>query len=186
MAKNNQTGAIAIPDEVVMSKIYVIRGQKVMLDKDLSELYGVETKRLKEQVRRNIERFPEDFMFELTAEEYQTLKEQLVQLGRGEHSKYPPFAFTEHGILMLSSVLNSDRAIKVNIQVMRVYVRIREMIMLNKDILKRLEGIERKLSEHDSQISVIFEYLKQLEKSKQQELEQKNRPKIGFKKQKEE
>lgn len=180
MAKNKQTGAIAIPDEVVMSKIYVIRGQKVMLDKDLAELYGVETKRLKEQVRRNIERFPDDFMFELTAEEYLTLKEQLAHLGRGEHSKYPPFAFTEHGVLMLSSVLNSDRAIKVNIQVMRVYVRIREMIMLNKDILHSLESIERKLSEHDNQILLIFEYLKQLEATKQQESEQKNRKHIGF------
>lgn len=185
MAKNDQTGAITIPDEVVMSKIYVIREQKVMLDKDLAELYGVETKRLKEQVRRNIERFPEDFMFELTPEENRQLKEQIEQSGRGEHSKYPPFAFTEHGVLMLSSVLNSDRAIKVNIQVMRVYVRIREMIMLNKDILKRLEGIERKLTEHDGQILVIFEYLKQLEKAKQEELEYKTRPKIGFRKQKE-
>lgn len=185
MAKNDQTGAITITDEVVMSKIYVIREQKVMLDKDLAELYGVETKRLKEQVRRNIERFPEDFMFELTPEENRQLKEQIEQSGRGEHSKYPPFAFTEHGVLMLSSVLNSDRAIKVNIQVMRVYVRIREMIMLNKDILKRLEGIERKLTEHDGQILVIFEYLKQLEKAKQEELEYKTRPKIGFRKQKE-
>jgi hypothetical protein len=181
MAKNKQTGTIAIPDEVVMSKIYVIRGQKVMLDKDLAELYGVETKRLKEQVRRNIERFPDDFMFELTAEEYLNLKEQLAHLGRGEHSKYPPFAFTEHGVLMLSSVLNSERAIKVNIQVMRVYVRIREMIMLNKDILHSLESIERKLSEHDNQILLIFEYLKQLEATKQQESEQKNRKRIGFK-----
>src|SRR5690606_38357151 len=96
-------------------------------------------------------------------------------------SKYPPFAFTEHGVLMLSSVLNSDRAIKVNIQVMRVYVRIREMIMLNKDILHSLESIERKLSEHDNQILLIFEYLKQLEATKQQESEQKNRKRIGFK-----
>jgi len=182
MAKSNQTRAITILDEVVMSKIYLIRGQKVMLDTDLAELYGVETKRLKEQVRRNIERFPDDFMFELTQDEYRQLKEQFEQTGRGEHSKYPPFAFTEHGVLMLSSVLNSDRAIKVNIQVMRVYIRLREMIMLNKDILKHLESIERKLSEHDNQIILIFEYLKQLEQAKQQELEQKNRPKIGFRK----
>ncbi len=185
MEKKNKTNAIAIPDEVVMSKIYVIRGQKVMLDKDLAELYDVETKRLKEQVRRNIDRFPEDFMFELTQEEYQQLKEQLGQLGRGEHSKYPPFAFTEHGVLMLSSVLNSERAIKVNIQVMRVYVRIREMIMFNKDILQRLEGIERKLSDHDNQNMLIFEYLKQFEEAKQQQLEQANRKRIGFKTDKE-
>jgi hypothetical protein len=181
MEEKSQPNTIAIPDEVVLSKIYLIRGQKVMLDKDLAELYGVETKRLKEQVRRNIERFPEDFMFELTAAEFQKLKDQFGQLRRGEHAKYPPFAFSEHGVLMLSSVLSSDRAIKVNIQVMRVYVRIREMMMLNKDILQRLEGIDRKLSDHDNHIMVIFEYLKQLEKSKQKELEQITRPKIGYK-----
>lgn len=181
MEKDTQHNAIAIPDEVLMNKIYFIRGQKVMLDSDLAELYEVETKRLKEQVRRNKERFPEDFMFELTVEEYQQLKTQLGQAGRGEHSKYRPFAFTEHGVLMLSSVLNSDRAIKVNIQVMRIYVKIREMMMLHKDILQRLENIERKLNGQDNQIMVVFEYLKQFEQSKQQELEQKNRPKIGFK-----
>ncbi|MCF8295524.1 MAG: ORF6N domain-containing protein [Bacteroidales bacterium] len=181
MGKDQPTNAIAIPDEVLMNKIYFIRGHKIMLDSDLAELYEVETKRLKEQVRRNKERFPEDFMFELTSEEHQQLKVQLGQTGRGEHSKYPPFAFTEHGVLMLSSVLNSDRAIKVNIQVMRIYIRIREMMMLHKDILQRLENIERKLNGQDNQIMVVFEYLKQFEQSKQQELEQKNRPKIGFK-----
>ncbi|MFN8208392.1 MAG: ORF6N domain-containing protein [Bacteroidales bacterium] len=181
MTKATQTNVVSIPDEVLMNKIYLIRGQKVMLDSDLAELYEVDTKRLKEQVRRNKERFPEDFMFELTKEEYQQLKSQFGQFGRGEHSKYPPFAFTEHGVLMLSSVLNSDRAIKVNIQVMRIYVRIREMMMLHKDILQRLESIERKVNTHDNQIMVVFEYLKQFEQSKQQELEQNNRPKIGFK-----
>jgi hypothetical protein len=186
MKKNNQTTAIAVPDEVVMNKIYVIRGQKVMLDNDLAELYGVETKRLKEQVRRNIERFPKDFMFELSVEEYQHIKSQSTQLGRGGHSKYRPFVFTEHGVLMLSTVLNSESAIKVNIQIMRVYVRIREMLMLNKDILQRFDGIERKLSEHDDKIMLLFEYIKQLEKSKQEELDQLNRPKIGFKQPKQE
>jgi len=171
-----------IPDEVVMNKIYLIRGLKVMIDKDLAQLYGVETKRLKEQVKRNIERFPEDFMFELTPEEYKKIKSQPEHSGQGEHSKYLPFAFTEHGVLMLSSVLKSDRAIKINIQVMRVYIRIREMIMLNKDILKRLEGVEKNLSDNNNEIIVIFKYLKQLEKSKQQESEQKNRLRIGFKK----
>jgi hypothetical protein len=181
MGKDTQTNAIEIPDEVLLNKIYLIRGQKVMLDSDLAELYEVKTKRLKEQVRRNKERFPEDFMFELTAEEYQQIKNQFGQAGRGEHSKYAPFAFTEHGVLMLSSVLSSDRAIKVNIHVMRIYVRIREMMMLNKDILHRLESIERKLTGHDNQIMVVFEYLKQFEEAKQQELEQKNRSKIGYK-----
>jgi hypothetical protein len=120
-------------------------------------------------------------MFELTTDEYRQLKVQLGQTGRGENSKYPPFVFTEHGVLMLSSVLNSDRAIKVNIQVMRIYVRIREMMMLNKDVLQRLENIERKLTGQDNQITIVFEYLKQFEQAKQQELGQKNRSKIGFK-----
>lgn len=181
METNGQTNAIIIPDEVLMNKIYLIRGQKVMLDSDLSELYGVETKRLKEQVRRNRDRFPADFMFELNSEEYQQLKAGLGQTGRGEHSKYPPFVFTEHGVLMLSSVLNSDRAIKVNIQLMRIYVRLREAIMLHKDILQRLESVETKLTGHDDQIMIIFEYLKQFEEARQQELEQKERERIGYK-----
>lgn len=181
MEKNAQTNALAIPDEVLMKKIYLIRGHKVMLDSDLSRLYEIATKRLKEQVRRNNERFPDDFMFELTTEEYQKIKAQLGQATRGEHSKYKPFAFTEHGVLMLSSVLNSEKAIKVNIQIMRIYVRIREMMMLNKDILQRLESIERKLNRHDNQIVAVFEYFKQFEQTKQKELEQKNRPKIGYK-----
>lgn len=181
MGQKSQSKTLAIPDEVVLTKIYLIRGRKVMIDNDLAELYGVETKRLKEQVRRNIERFPEDFMFELTSEEFLELKDQVGQSGRGEHSKYLPFAFTEHGVLMLSSVLNSERAIKVNIQIMRVYVRIREMMMLNKDILQRLDGTDKKLNEHDYHIFLIFEYIKHLEKSKQEELQQINRPRIGYK-----
>jgi hypothetical protein len=184
MEEKSQLKSLAIPDEVVLTKIYLIRGQKVMIDKDLAELYGVGTKRLKEQVRRNIERFPEDFMFELASEEFLELKDQLGQSGRGEHSKYLPFAFTEHGVLMLSSVLNSERAIKVNIQIMRVYVRIREMVMLNKDILQRLDNIDKKLNEHDSHIMLIFEYIKQLEKSKEEESGQINRPRIGYKREK--
>lgn len=170
----------SIPDEVIMNKIYLIRGYKVMLDSDLSELYGTETRRLNEQVKRNVNRFPEDFMFQLTKAEFDNLKSQIATSSWGGRRKLP-FAFTEHGVLMLSSVLNSERAIKVNIQVMRVYIRIREMIMLNKDILQRLQGIEEKLSENDTQIMMIFEYLNQFEKAKQQESEQKNRPQIGFK-----
>ncbi|MCK9411559.1 MAG: ORF6N domain-containing protein [Prolixibacteraceae bacterium] len=163
MGKETQTNTLAIPDEVLLNKIYFIRGQKVMLDSDLAELYEVATRRLKEQVRRNYERFPEDFMFELTTEEYQKIKVQHGQLARGEHSKYKPFAFTEHGVLMLSSVLTSYKAINVNIQIMRIYVRIREMMMLNKDVLLRLDSIERKLNGQDNQIMVVFKYLKQFE-----------------------
>lgn len=171
---------IVIPDEVLLDKIYLIRNQKVMLDSDLSELYGVENKRLKEQVRRNIERFPDDFMFELTKEEYDEIKSQFGVTRRGSHTKYLPFAFTEHGVLMLSTVLNSERAIKVNIQVMRVYVRIREMSKLHRDILQRIEGIEGKLTEQDNNFLLIFEYLKQFEEAKKQDIDQKNRLKIGY------
>jgi hypothetical protein len=174
-----------IPDEVVMSKIYVIRGQKVMLDTDLSELYGVETKRLNEQVKRNIDRFPADFMFLLTRQEFENLKSQIATSSWGGRRTLP-FAFTEHGVLMLSSVLNSERAIKVNIQIMRIYTRIRQMLLANKEILQRLDKLEQKLTEHDGQIMVIFEYLKQLEQVKQTELEQGPRKVIkGYRKDKE-
>ena len=173
---------ITIPDEVVMDKIYVIRGKKVMLDSDLAGLYEVETRRLKEQVRRNIDRFPEDFMFELTGEEHQQLKENFGKRNRGSHSKYPPFAFTEYGVLMLASVLNSERAIQVNIQIIKIFTKMREMLLTHKDILLKLEKIEHTLLGHDEKIMLIFEYLKQLEKTKQEELDQKNRNPIGYKK----
>ncbi len=164
-----------------MSKIYVIRTLKVMLDKDLSELYGIETKRLKEQVRRNIERFPEDFMFELTDSEFHQVKYKVESSGRGEHSKYLPFAFTEYGVLMLSTVLNSEIAIKVNIQIIRVYVHIRELGFLQKDVFERLDGMENKLAEYDDKIMLLYEYIRQFEKLKQEELKFKQRPRIGFK-----
>jgi len=179
MEKDAQTNALAIPDEVLMGKIFLIRSQKIMIDSDLSELYGVETRRLNEQVKRNISRFPEDFMFQLSEDEFTNLKSQIATSSWGGRRKLP-YVFTEHGVLMLSSVLNSDRAIKVNIQIMRIYVRIREMMMLNKDILQRLESIERKLDGQDNQIMIVFEYLNQFEQTKQQKLEQKNRPKIGY------
>jgi len=183
MKESDKQGQVLyIPEDVLMGKIRLIRGQKVMLDSDLAELYGVETRRLKEQVRRNMERFPKDFMFELTQEEYRQLKTDSAVTGRGGHSKYLPFAFAEHGVLMLSSVLNSERAIQVNIRVMRIYVKIRETMMLHRDVLQRIEGIEERLSDQDNRFLVIFEYLKQFEEAKQQELEQRNRLRIGFKK----
>lgn len=172
---------ITIPDEVIMDKIYLVRGKKVMLDRDLADLYEVETKRLKEQVRRNIDRFPEDFMFELTKEE---LAEWRYKFGTSSSEtmglRVPPFAFTEHGVIMLASVLNSDRAIQVNVQIVRIFIRMRQMIETHNEILKKLEYLERKDIEQDEKIMLIFEYLKQLEAIKQQELEQKNRKRIGF------
>lgn len=133
---------MGIPDEAVLNKIYMIRDQKVMLDKDLSELYGVEVKRLNEQVKRNSDRFPGDFMFQLSDKEWDFLKSQFATLNWGGVRKLP-YAFTEHGILMLSSVLNSKQAIQVNIHIMRVYTRIRELFLAHKDVFIRVEQVEK-------------------------------------------
>jgi hypothetical protein len=165
--------AIGIPDEVVMSKIYLIRDQKVMLDADLAELYGVETRRLNEQVKRNIDRFPEDFMFALNEQELIDLKSQNATSSWGGRRKLPN-AFTEHGVLMLSSVLNSQQAIQVNIQIMRIYTRIREMILAHKDVFIRVEQVEKHLMKHDQKIELLFNYL-----SKFIEKEDTPRTKIG-------
>ena len=156
-----------------------------MLDSDLADLYGVETRRLNEQIKRNIERFPEDFMFQLTEPEFENLKSQFATSSWGGRRKLP-YAFTEHGVLMLSSVLNSELAIKVNIQIMRVYTKIRNMLATHKDLLLKFEQFETKLADHDDKIMLILEYIKQFERSKQEELEQRNRPKIGFKSPKQE
>jgi len=173
---------ISIPDEVIMSKIYLIRGRKVMLDRDLAELYGVDTKQLKRAVRRNIERFPEDFMFEMTKEELENWRYQFGTTNKERMGlRVPPFVFGDHGAVMLASVLNSNRAIKVNIQIIRIFDKMREMLLANKDILLQLEQMQQKLAEHDNSIILIFEYIKELEKEKLQKSEQQNRKKIGYK-----
>ena len=135
---------------------------------------------MNEQVKRNVDRFPEDFMFQLTETEFENLKSQIATSSWGGRRTLP-YAFTEHGVLMLSSVLNSDLAIKVNIHIMRVYNKIRNMLATHKDILLKFEQFEAKLADHNDKFMLIFEYLKQLEEAKQQELEQKERPIIGFK-----
>lgn len=169
------SGKIAVPDEIITSKIYLIRNQKVMLDKDLAELYNVETKRLKEQVRRNIDRFPAFFMFELTTEEYAALRSQFATLKRGRHSKYPPFVFTEHGILMLSSVLNSELAIKMSVQIIETFIQLRKLANNYEEIMKKINQME---SQNNEQFSEIYEVLQQLlEKPKEEP-----RIKIGYKK----
>lgn len=150
-----------IPDEVIIDKIYVIRQQKVMLDRDLALLYGVETKALKRQVRRNIGRFPDDFMFELTTEELSNLRSQIGTSSWGG-IRYVPMAFTEQGVAMLSSVLNSDRAIEVNIRIIRIFTRMREILLTHKDILLKLEQLESQVAGHDHHIQMIFQALKQL------------------------
>ncbi len=142
--------------------IYVIRGQKVMLDNDLAELYGVETRVLKQAVRRNKKRFPNDFMFELTKEENQSLRSQNVILKRGKYSKYLPFAFAEQGVAMLSSVLNSERAIEVNIEIMRAFVKVREMLGTQRELAGKLKELETRIQDHDEQIQAIFEAIRQL------------------------
>jgi hypothetical protein len=172
--------SIAIPDEVVISKIHLIRDKKVMIDDDLAELYQVETRRLNEQVKRNIERFPEDFMFQLTEAEWEILKSQNATSSWGGRRKRP-LAFTEYGVLMLSSVLNSDRAIQVNIQIMRIYAKLREMLMTNKDILLKLEKLEGRVIKHDKDIKVVFGYLRELLNPKTEPMR-----KIGYKRKEEE
>src|SRR5713226_5035472 len=157
MAKS--TKSIAIAEEAIISKNYMIRGQKVMIDRDLAELYGVETKQLKRQVRRNIDRFPDDFLFELSAEEFQEWRSQFGTSNEGDKMglRYAPYVFTEQGVAMLSSVLNSERAIKVNIAIMRAFVKMREMLTRNKDLGAKLDVLERKYLEHDTTIEKIFE-----------------------------
>ena len=170
--------SIIVSDEIISSKIYIIRQQKVMLDNDLADLYVVETKQLKRQVRRNIERFPKDFMFELTQEEYEILRSQFGTLKRGEHSKYFPMAFTEQGVAMLSSVLNSPTSIKVNIQIIRVFTKIREVLTDTLSIKLEIEEIKKKLSNQSKNIELVFNYLDELIDKKENS---EPRKEIGFK-----
>jgi len=170
-----------IPDEVIMSKVFIIRDQRVMIDSDIAELYGVTTKRLNEAVKRNFKRFPIDFMFQLTINEKEELVANCDHLKKLKFSPYLPYAFTEHGAVMLASVLNSERAISVNIQIVRIFNKMREMMLLHKDLLIEMQKINNMLKDHDDKIVLIFEYLKQFEETKIQELEQNNRRRIGFK-----
>lgn len=160
--------------------IHFIRGEKVMLDYDLAKLYSVETRALKQAVRRNIKRFPEDFMFQLTTEEWNEVITNCDKPGNLKFSPSRPFAFTEQGVAMLSSILNSERAIAVNIRIIRVFARMRSIIESHKEILRKLELLEKKDMELDEKVSVIFEYLRQLEQSKLEETEFRNRKRIGF------
>ena len=178
---NQENSLILITEEIILSKIYHVRGKQVMLSQDLAELYQVETKVLNQQVKRNIGRFPERYMFQLTQDEHDRLRSQNVTLKRGQHIKYLPYAFSEHGILMLSSVLRSERADQINILIIDTFVKIRELVFLNKDLAHQLEQVQNRLTKHDSQIRILLEYLKHLEELKEKELEQNKRPRIGFK-----
>ena len=166
---------LIIPNSLVINKIHFIRGSKVMLDSDLAELYGEETRRLNEQIKRNIERFPSDFMFQLTESEFENLKSQFATSSWGGRRKLP-YVFTEHGVLMLSSVLNSKKAISINMQIVRIFTQLREMLLANKDILLELEKINQKVVGQDDRIDMIYDYLKEFI-----EIKKKPRKPIGFK-----
>jgi hypothetical protein len=170
IAAINMSKHIAISDEMVVNKIYYIRGHKVMLDRDLAELYGVLTGNLNKAVKRNMKRFPIDFMFQLTKDE---LQNWIFQFGISKKEKMGlrnlPFVFTEYGVLMLSSVLKSERAIQVNIQIMRVYAKMKELLLTHKDILSKVEQLEKRLmkqdrknQKYDEQMQLLFAYLKEL------------------------
>lgn len=171
--------ALVTPDEIIMSQIYLIRGQKVMIDRDLSVLYGVETKRLKEAVKRNIERFPEDFMFEMSKEEFENWRSQFATSNSDKMGlRYAPFCFTEQGVTMLSCVLNSERAIKVNIQVIRIFTRIRQVLADNTELRLEIEHIKKKLHNQNQNIELVFKYLDELLEKKETPVPRKQ---IGFK-----
>ena len=159
-------------EEVIISRIYTLRHQKVMFDFDLAEMYGIETKRLKHAVRRNIERFPEDFMFELTMEEFQNLRTQFASSSWGG-SRYPPFAFTEHGAVMLASILNSETAVKASIFVVRTFIKLRQLISGYHELTERMDGLEEK---YDSQFQQVIHALEGLAEKKKEP-----RKLIGFK-----
>lgn len=164
----------------IATAIHFVRGCKIILDVELAGFYEVETKYLKRQVNRNLDRFPQDFMFQLTRQEYSGLRCQfgtLENLGRGKYSKYLPYAFTEHGILMLSSVLNSARAVQANILIMRAFVKLREILVGNKDLAKKFSGLERRVGEHDEAIrDIILTIRKMLEST----ISRKPKGPIGF------
>ncbi len=166
-----------IPVEVIETKIYYIRDQKVMLDYDLAKLYEVETRIINRNVKRHIERFPEDFMFQLTDSEYETLRSQIGISKEGKGGRrYNPYVFTEQGIAMLSSVLNSKRAIQVNIQIMRIFVKLKQVALTHQELSRRLDEVEAKYDEHDEQIQLVFQAIKQLI-----EAPEKPQKQIGFK-----
>ena len=151
-----------VQPEQIEQAVLLIRGQRVMMDRDLAALYGVETKSLNRAVQRNLDRFPADFMFQLTADEAEALRYQFGTLKRGQHYKYLPFVFTQEGVSMLSSVLRSPRAVQVNIAIMRVFVRLRETLALHKDLAHKLAQLERKIEGHDTSIRTLFDAIRQL------------------------
>ena len=170
---NQENGQILINEEIILSKIYNVRGKQVMLSQDLAELYQVETKVLNQQVKRNIGKFPERYMFQLTQDEHDRLRSQNVTLNRGQHIKYLPYAFTEHGALMLSGVLNTQTAIETSIFIVRAFVKLRTLLSTHEKLERKITELERK---YEDRFSIVFQALKQL-------IIQENEPRktIGFK-----
>lgn len=181
----------------IQNKIYEIRGERVMLDRDLATLYEIETKSLNLAVKRNLKRFPKDFMFQLTNTEWEHIRFQIETLetgdslrlqnetlkkGRGQHTKYLPFAFTEQGVAMLSGVLNSDKAIAMNIAIMRVFVEIRKILLQENDLKTQLKEIREKIGEHDVQLNQIYDAMENLLDEKMAQKKWEDRERIGFKK----
>jgi ORF6N domain len=163
MPKSNQ--GLSIPIEVVENRILILRGHRVMLDHDLAELYGAPVKRLNEQVKRNGNRFPDDFMFQLTLEEGKAVllsRSQIATLKRGRNIKYRPYVFTEHGAVMLANILRSPVAVRASIQVVRAFVHLRQMLATNQDLARKIEALERKVGKHDTDLQAILKVLKKL------------------------
>ncbi len=175
MAKKEFEALVA--EQKILNRIYIVRGEKIMLDKDLAELYGVQTKVFNQSVKRNVERFPRDFMFQLSLKEWENLRSQSVTSKRGG-TRYLPMVFTEHGVAMLSSVLNSKLAIEANIKIIRVFTNMREYALTHKDILVQLSKLEKEVKGNSNDIEQIFEILKELIAK---EAKPKPRKKIGFK-----
>jgi phage regulator Rha-like protein len=171
--------------QVIQEKIYTIRNQRVMLDNDLAELYEVETKKLNQAVKRNISRFPIEFMFQLTWEEYHSLRSQFVTLeneGRGRYSKFQPFAFTEHGVAMLASVLRSEKAINMNIAIIKAFIALRQFAMNYQELVLQIKELQQITKGHDQKFDDVIEVLNQLVKTKREQKEWNDREPIGFKK----
>ncbi len=170
--------SVKIPDEIIINKIILLRNKKVMFDRDLAELYGVSTKRLNEQVKRNAKRFPTDFMFRITKEEKAQIIVKFSHLASLKFSTTLPYVFTEHGAVMLASVLNSDKAIEVNIQIVRIFTTIRKMLTDNTDLRLEIEKIKKKIDNHGKNLEVVFKYLDELVEKKENP---KPRKQIGYK-----
>jgi hypothetical protein len=171
---------ILLSEELISNKIYFIRNQKVMLDRDFAFLYSIETRVLKQAVKRNISRFPKDFMFELSPDEFSNWRSQFVTSNSDKMGlRYSPMAFTEHGVLMLSSVLNSDKAIQTNIQIMRIFTKVRQMLLDTTDLKIDILQIQKKLENQEKNIELVFSYLDELTQKK---IDEKPRTKIGYKK----